>query len=372
MKHSVKTGLIHVALFIACFIAGCIIAFGLSFFYSVTHYFPFYVLSFILQVLAVVGYPLFALTFGLIRVIRSWRQCRPIPMPFLAKLVFGLAAASSVAASDSVVDAIIRGGTAAHGTRIVAAQTPGRLRAFVTTLILYAWGYSLVIAFIGVFVFPTQEQREAMLWFAFFATLAVALYCVISPVVVTLASLRQEYTERWHTEEPAAEAAANPFALDREKRRKYIRLPKTISLCTIAYIVLLIAFILLVPTDQSRAFLDQYQPIRYFFIVITFCALFGFIPFLAWWGICSGRSLTQRINLNGASLTYHLTSGTGPDSETKTYEIIAVSKMKVGHRCIHVHAYLSDRRRSTYIWMPKTFVDNNRVIAELQTRVKTN
>ncbi len=90
------------------------------------------------------------------------------------------------------------------------------------------------------------------------------------------------------------------------------------------------------------------------------------LPALIWWMDCSGRSLTQTIEIDPATgcINYSLTNGSGAFRENVTWQIAAVRSVKVGPRCITTRAADRSGRERTYR-IPRTFDDEERFLSEL-------
>lgn len=325
--------------------------------------------------LGLFGYPIVACVAGAARCLRRHRAGEVLEGPLLGRLLLAAVPLAAAAGAGSPGEAMVRGTVTARGAAAVARESPRGRVALTSNLLVDAWGLAASVLGLLAFCSPDPEVREALIWATFITLLVgpaalVALLCVAG-----LRALVAGRRARWGTGReaddyaspvgaPDASGARPPFVRDNARRRRYLLLPKACSFGAAAALVLLLGAAALLP-EQAPAVI-QGSPALWLACVLLACAgMMGLVPALVWWAVCSGRSLTQEVRLGpGGRLAYSITSGSGADAVTRTYDLSRVTSLRVGTRCIHVST--PDAR---WVWIPRTLHDEELLVAELERRL---
>ena len=323
--------------------------------------------------LALVSYPLWCCIRAIADTLRARSTDEEVEVPIAATLLYRGLAAFAVLRSGSFADALVTGTVAARGLSALGAARPERGTAIASRLVIYGICL-LVLIEIVIFgcVVGTGEPAQTMLSVIAITIAAAAFACVIIPAVVWAQGLlaeRRRFRSRtaWSAgERPVAAGTEALFARNDEKRRAYIFLPRTFALIEIALFSVMILILLIGGGQLPHLIETRYPALRLLIWLLVIATLPVILPALIWWMDCSGRSLTQTIEIDPATgcINYSLTNGSGAFRENVTWQIAAVRNVKVGPRCITVRAADWSGRERTYR-IPRTFDDEERFLSEL-------
>lgn len=330
-------------------------------------------LSSVLFALGLTAYPIFCSIFAIVDTIRAYRSGQTVEIPLAARLIALALSLLSIAAADSLADSVIRSSTAARGHRLSQHSSATSSQAFQARMVLNALVLLILIGMSATFsVVGDHALFDAMLSFTAGTAFVALLICAILPGAVIISGLMRERTRfksrtAWSAgERPVAPGTEGLFARDDEKRRRYLALPRTATLVDIVILVIMVA-ISAVAADWIRPFLESAPALRYPLIAVTAASLFLLLPLLMWWMDCSGRSLTQTIEIDPEtrSLAYTLTAGSGSERRNHSLLLTRVHSYKVGPRCITVRCTCDDGKTRT-IFAPRTFANEDRFVTELE------
>lgn len=326
--------------------------------------------------LGLVAYPLFCCLHDIAASVSTYRGGGMVKVPAFAYFLYRVCAVASVATSDSLGEAVVTGAVVTRGMQEVDASKPTRRGAFIARFMTFLFvAISLVEFFIAFAMVGVGEYTSIMLS-ATAITLGVAVFtCALAPGLMALAGFGREravYRARtaWSAgERPVAPGTEHLFARNDEKQRRYVGLPRTIALGNIAYLAVTIA-VAAVVGSRGLPYLERVPAVHMLLIALTAVSIVSFIPLLIWWMDCSGRSLTQTIEFDSVSgtLNYTLTNGSGERRTNVTWPIEQVQSYHVGNRCITLHGGQRGGRTRTF-FIPRTFDDEGRFIAELERRM---
>ena len=326
--------------------------------------------------LGLVAYPLFCCLRDIAASVSTYRGGGMVRVPAFAYFLYRVCAVAGVATSDSLGEAVVTGAVVTRGMQEVDASKPTRRGAFIARFITFLFVAISLIEFFIAFAMTGVGDYTSIMLSATAITLGVAVFtCALAPGLMTLAGLGREraaYRARtaWSAgERPVAPGTEHLFARNDEKQRRYVALPRTIALGVVAFLFIIIAASAAMGS-RALPYLERVPVLHMLLIALTAISIVSFIPLLMWWMDCSGRSLTQTIELDPASgaLNYTLTSGSGERRTNVTWPIEQVQSYHVGDRCITLRGGRRGDRPRTFL-IPRTFDDEERFIAELDRRM---
>ena len=369
-KQSLLTrALIHIGLYLCC----CAACFALGAVLEAAG--QFRIASFA-YALGLVAYPLFCCLRDIAASVSTYRGGGVVKVPAFAYFLYRVCAVAGVATSDSLGEAVVTGAVVTRGMQEVDASKPTRRGAFIARFITFLFVAISLIEFFIAFAMTGVGDYTSIMLSATAITLGVAVFtCALAPGLMTLAGLGREraaYRARtaWSAgERPVAPGTEHLFARNDEKQRRYVALPRTIALGVVAFLFIIIAASAAMGS-RALPYLERVPVLHMLLIALTAISIVSFIPLLMWWMDCSGRSLTQTIELDPASgaLNYTLTSGSGERRTNVTWPIEQVQSYHVGDRCITLRGGRRSDRPRTFL-IPRTFDDEERFIAELDRRM---
>ena len=369
-KQSLLTrALIHIGLYLCC----CAACFALGAVLEAAG--QFRIASFA-YALGLVAYPLFCCLRDIAASVSTYRGGGVVKVPAFAYFLYRVCAVAGVATSDSLGEAVVTGAVVTRGMQEVDASKPTRRGAFIARFITFLFVAISLIEFFIAFAMTGVGDYTSIMLSATAITLGVAVFtCALAPGLMTLAGFGREraaYRARtaWSAgERPVAPGTEHLFARNDEKQRRYVALPRAIALGAVAFLSIIIAASAAVGS-RALPYLERVPVLHMLLIALTAISIASFIPLLMWWMDCSGRSLTQTIELDPASgaLNYTLTSGSGERRTNVTWPIEQVQSYHVGDRCITLRGGRRGDRPRTFL-IPRTFDDEERFIAELDRRM---
>ena len=361
--------LIHIGLYLCC----CAACFALGAVLEAAG--QFRIASFA-YALGLVAYPLFCCLRDIAASVSTYRGGGVVKVPAFAYFLYCVCAVAGVATSDSLGEAVVTGAVVTRGMQEVDASKPTRRGAFIARFITFLFVAISLIEFFIAFAMTGVGDYTSIMLSATAITLGVAVFtCALAPGLMTLAGFGREraaYRARtaWSAgERPVAPGTEHLFARNDEKQRRYVALPRAIALGAVAFLSIIIAASAAVGS-RALPYLERVPVLHMLLIALTAISIVSFIPLLTWWMDCSGRSLTQTIELDPASgaLNYTLTSGSGERRTNVTWPIEQVQSYHVGDRCITLRGGRRGDRPRTFL-IPRTFDDEERFIAELDRRM---
>ena len=369
-KQSTLTrALIHIGLYLCC----CAACFALGAVLEAAG--QFRIASFA-YALGLVAYPLFCCLRDIAASVSTYRGGGMVRVPAFAYFLYRVCAVAGVATSDSLGEAVVTGAVVTRGMQEVDASKPTRRGAFIARFITFLFVAISLIEFFIAFAMTGVGDYTSIMLSATAITLGVAVFtCALAPGLMTLAGFGREraaYRARtaWSAgERPVASGTEHLFARNDEKQRRYVALPRTIALGAVAFLSIIIAASAAVGS-RALPYLERVPVLHMLLIALTAISIVSFIPLLMWWMDCSGRSLTQTIELDPASgaINYTLTSGSGERRTNVTWPIEQVQSYHVGDRCITLRGGRRGDKPRTFL-IPRTFDDEERFIAELDRRM---
>lgn len=389
-----KRVLTHLGLYAASAVLLLAASFGLEVLSPATGLFALGTASFAVSALSVTLYPIVACVVGAILTIVRYCRGDALEVPLLAKAMPGVAAVAGVADSGNPGDALVRGAVAHSGLKVIDAREAGCRETLIARLGIDVLGCTVGVLALCMMAAP-DGHRESFIW-AIFIVVAVAA-CIYGSILPSRQSwtwcacaacaggrVASEADRGLRGNPPRSPAVARRcrgaaavaphntgvplFARDDELRRRYVRLPKFCGLGAIGFITIVIVAGSVLP--ESMRGVASNPLVGFLLIALMTAAMFGFVPLLGWWMVCSGRSLTQEIVLaDGGALTYSITSGSGPDVKTTRFDLSSIDRFSIGSRCLHVRC----RRRANgplrHLWIPRTFSNEGRFVEELRARI---
>lgn len=329
--------------------------------------------SSILYALGLTAYPIFRCVAALVETVRAHRSGETVEVPLAARLLAFALGLLSIGSADALADSAVRGATTLRAGRLFRHVEATRREAFGARMVLYTLALLVCLGLCATFASVGDYERFDTSLSATAGVVFVALLiCAVIPGLLILGGLMRERARfrsrpAWSSgERPVAPGTEGLFARDDGKRRRYLILPRTAALGTIAFLACMIV-LSGIAADEMRMFLESVPPLRALAIVLTAAALFLAIPLLIWWMDCSGRSLTQTVEIDPTTryLVYTLTAGSGSERANVSYLLTRVRSYTVGPRCITVRCTCADGRTRT-IFAPRTFANEDRFIAELE------
>lgn len=361
--------LIHIGLYLCC----CAACFALGAVLEAAG--QFRIASFA-YALGLVAYPLFCCLRDIAASVSTYRDGGMVRVPAFAYFLYRVCAVAGVATSDSLGEAVVTGAVVTRGMQEVDASKPTRRGAFIARFITFLFVAISLIEFFIAFAMTGVGDYTSIMLSATAITLGVAVFtCALAPGLMTLAGFGREraaYRARtaWSAgERPVAPGTEHLFARNDERQRRYVSLPRTIALGAVAFLSIIIAASAAVGS-RALPYLERVPVLHMLLIALTAISIVSFIPLLMWWMDCSGRSLTQTIELDPASgaINYTLTSGSGERRTNVTWPIEQVQSYHVGDRCITLRGGRRGDKPRTFL-IPRTFDDEERFIAELVRRM---
>ena len=361
--------LIHIGLYLCC----CAACFALGAVLEAAG--QFRIASFA-YALGLVAYPLFCCLRDIAASVSTYRGGGVVKVPAFAYFLYRVCAVAGVATSDSLGEAVVTGAVVTRGMQEVDASKPTRRGAFIARFITFLFVAISLIEFFFAFAMTGVGDYTSIMLSATAITLGVAVFtCALAPGLMTLAGFGREraaYRARtaWSAgERPVAPGTEHLFARNDDKQRRYVALPRAIALGAVAFLSIIIAASAAVGS-RALPYLERVPVLHMLLIALTAISIVSFIPLLMWWMDCSGRSLTQTIELDPASgaINYTLTSGSGERRTNVTWPIEQVQSYHVGDRCITLRGGRRGDRPRTFL-IPRTFDDEERFIAELDRRM---
>ena len=361
----------HIVRYFCCIVVGVACGLLLDALLNTVYNPRFFRLTAVIYALAFTGYPLAACFRALIGSIRTYKAGKKLAVPRIASLILPFFAAASLASSDNLGDLVVKSSTVNRAHRQIKAHKTSRKQDFIACLTTDGFG---VLICLELFLFCSTVGMGAtpslFLSAAAITLLTALLLGALAPIFGTVQSIGKERRNlrskpAWSAGERPVEAETEHlFARDEKRRRQYLRLPRTLALLDI---FLLIGIILFAVLNRQHPLVFPSEALRLLFVAFIAVLLFACLPLLMWWMDCSGRSLTQTIELEPKSraVRYSLTSGSGTERTTNSRTITHVYEWHVGSRCIHVTAGQANQR-PRHFRIPRTFCDEDRFFAELE------
>ena len=211
-------------------------------------------------------------------------------------------------------------------------------------------------------------SRVASHAFIFSITLTALLLFLI-PFILSFISGYQgdkaEHEEKRASEKQAAvQSDILVLETDPARRKRYLRLPKILTLLVCPGVCMISGLILSLTKNSQDLLTIQLLRMPFFSLMIA--AAFSFIPLLMYWMNCSGTSLVQRIYLAQNQLYYTGYSGSMEQRVQFTFTLLQLESYRVGKRAIHIRGKFTKKTKDTYgayqkgpftktLWLPRTF-----------------
>ena len=215
---------------------------------------------------------------------------------------------------------------------------------------------------------------------AFICTIALtALLLLLVPLILSFISGYQgdkaEHREK-RTREKQKAILLDMLVLETDpaRRKRYLRLPKLLTLLVCPGVCLISGFVLYL--TKNSQYLFTVQLLRLPFMALMAVAVFSFIPLLMYWANCSGTSLVQRIYLAQNQLYYTGYSGSMEERVEFTFTLIRLESYHIGKRSIRIRGQFTKKTQDSYgispkspfektLWIPRTFpVEQEQVLLQ--------